>query len=258
MVKRSHISSRTWRLWTGAALALVFAREADAGAFSVNPTQIFLSPGASTQLLTLRNESDDTLRFQLTAFKWQQAADGAMQLEPTNDVIFFPAMLSLGAKDERRIRIGVTVPFDAIEKTYRLFVQELPPEETGEGPPPGGIRMLTKLGIPVFLRPPKPAAQATLRDLVMTGGAFSFSLYNGGNVHFLPETVVVRGFDASGARVFEQEVTSWYVLANTPRAFTYAVPTEACGKLRSLEVEARIAKTSLKERLQTPAPVCKT
>ena len=237
-------------------LTLAWPRPAAAGAFSVNPTQIFLTASGSTQLVTLRNESTDTLRFQLTAFKWQQAADGTMQLAPTDDVIFFPSLLSLGPKDERKIRVGTTVPFDAVEKTYRLFVQELPPADTAATPPPGGIRMLTRLGIPVFLRPAKPASQALLHELALRDRVFTFALHNGGNVHFLPEAVLVRGFDASGAQVFEEEIASWYILAATPRTFTFPVPPAHCARVRSLEAEARISKTSVKERLQTPALVC--
>jgi hypothetical protein len=47
---------------------LTAASSASAATFTVNPTQIFLSSKATTSLLTLRNDSEETLRFQLTAF----------------------------------------------------------------------------------------------------------------------------------------------------------------------------------------------
>jgi fimbrial chaperone protein len=225
-----------------------------AASFSVNPTQVHLNPKGTSQLLTLRNESDAPLRFQLTVYKWNQAPDGTMQLEPTTDILFFPTLLTLEAKDERRIRVGSMVAFGATEQTYRLFVEELPPAETDA--PVAGIRMLTKLGIPVFLQPEKASARATLRGLAVDDGRFSFELLNEGNVHFLPEAVVVRGLDAKGDVVVNEELKSWYVLASGLRRFEVAVPPAACGSVRELEVEARIAKTSLKERLQTPAPPC--
>ncbi len=247
-------SLRVGAVVLGIAMLTAPATSARAGSFSVNPTQVFLSQNGTSQLLTLRNESDAPLRFQLTVFKWNQAADGVMQLEPTTDILFFPSLLTLDAKDERRIRVGAMVPFAATEQTYRLFVEELPPAEVDA--PAEGVRMLTKLGIPVFLRPAKPSARVTLRALEVDDGRFSFELLNEGNVHFLPESVVVRGLDAGGDVVLHQELQSWYVLAAGLRHFEFEVPHGSCGSIKAFEVEARIAKTSLKERLLTPAPPC--
>src|SRR6266540_6776873 len=79
-------------------------RLAGASSFAVNPTQIQLSAKVSSALLTVKNESDDSLRFQITAFAWAQNAKGEMQLTPTEDVVFFPALLTLAGKQERKIR----------------------------------------------------------------------------------------------------------------------------------------------------------
>src|SRR5687768_17676291 len=89
-----------------ALLTLGSASGASAATFTVNPTQIFLSGKTTTALLTLRNDSEETLRFQLTAFGWQQTPAGEITLTPTQDVVFFPALLTLAPKEERRIRVG--------------------------------------------------------------------------------------------------------------------------------------------------------
>ena len=73
-----------------ALMTLTAASSASAATFTVNPTQIFLSGKTTTALLTLRNDSDDSLRFQLTAFAWQQTPTGELSLTPTQDVVFFP------------------------------------------------------------------------------------------------------------------------------------------------------------------------
>ena len=109
-----------------AIAALLVGASASAATFSVNPTQIYLSGRTTSALLTLRNDSTETLRFQLSAFAWNQSATGEILLEPTQDVVFFPALLTLKQGEERRIRVGSTVSPGAIEKTYRIFVEELP------------------------------------------------------------------------------------------------------------------------------------
>jgi P pilus assembly chaperone PapD len=63
--------------------------DAHAATFTVEPTQITLSGRTTSVLLTLRNESTEALRFELSAFKWAQSPAGEMQLEATEDVVFF-------------------------------------------------------------------------------------------------------------------------------------------------------------------------
>ena len=74
-------------------------------------------------LLTLRNESNETLQFQLSVFAWTQSPLGQMELEPTEDVVFFPTLLTLKPKETRRVRVGSATPQDVREKTYRIFVE---------------------------------------------------------------------------------------------------------------------------------------
>jgi fimbrial chaperone protein len=236
------------------ALTLGQAAAASSATFSVNPVQIFLSASAKSAMLSLKNETDQPIRFQLSVNAWAQSPDGQMQLSPTTDVVFFPAMLTLQPREQRNIRVGATVPPGDAEKTYRIFVEELPPLEQKEAP--SGVTMLTKMGIPIFLQPAKPVGQASLQDFAVNDGRFGFRLQNNGNVHFIPQSVLVRGVDASGAVILDTKVDAWYVLAGTARVFEVAVPAPQCGQVRSLAVEARVAGAVLKESLQTPAGAC--
>src|SRR5512141_1630359 len=87
-------------------LGLVFQAEVmRASAFRVTPIQVELS-GKSSALLTLTNESGQPLRFQISAFSWSQAPNGDMQLNPTQDISFFPSLLTLKAGEERKVRVG--------------------------------------------------------------------------------------------------------------------------------------------------------
>jgi fimbrial chaperone protein len=227
------------------------ASQATAATFTVDPTQIFLSERTSSVLLTLRNDSVEPLRFQLTAFAWRQSPSGEMQLEPTEDIVFFPTLLTLEAGDTRRVRVGRATPLAAQERTYRIFVEELPPlKPTGEG-----VRVLTKMGIPIFLRPQREVATASLENLRMEAGRFHFSLTNNGTVHFVPQEVKVAG-RTDGAAAFELPLEGWYVLAGGRRDFEIAIDDAACAQVRSLVVSALVGANLVEERLQTPSGVC--
>jgi fimbrial chaperone protein len=195
------------------------AGTASAATFTVDPTQIFLTGRSGSVLLTLRNDSTETLRFQLSVFAWTQTPSGEMQLEPTEDIVFFPTLLTLKPTETRRVRVGTATGFDVREKTYRIFVEELPPE----GQVQEGIRVLTKMGIPIFLRPAKEVASATLNDLRQQDGALRFTLTNAGTVHVVPQNIKVRGL-ACSKTTFERELDGWYVLAGGRREFEMAFP----------------------------------
>ena len=102
-----------------------------ASAFKVTPVRVNFS-GPSSTLLTLKNESDQPLRFQISSYVWSQDSKGAMQLTPTEDIVFFPALLSLNSGEERKVRVATTVTPAASAKTYRIFFEELPPLERHE------------------------------------------------------------------------------------------------------------------------------
>lgn len=228
------------------------AGAASAATFTVDPTQIFLSGRSGSVLLTLRNESNETLQFQLSVFAWTQNPSGQMELEPTEDIVFFPTLLTLKPKETRRVRVGSATPQDVREKTYRIFVEELPPVEKEPGV---GVRVLTKMGIPIFVRPVKEVATATLNNLRQQEGTLRFTLANEGTVHVVPQSIKVRGLAGSNA-AFDRDLEGWYVLAGGRREFDMAFPKNACAQVTSIVVDIQFASAKLQERLQTPNGVC--
>lgn len=230
------------------------ARPAAAATFSVNPTQIFLGGRTLSALVTIRNESGEALRFQLSVFAWSQSPSGEMTLTPTEDIVFFPPLLTLRPAEERRIRVGSVAPAGSQEKTYRIFVEELPPFD---GATDGGsaVRVLTKMGIPIFLRPAREAATGTLTDVGQQSGRLHFALANTGTVHFVPQAITVRGL-AKGSALFERTLEGWYVLAGTRRLFELDLPRPECTRVTSLAVEVKFNAATLEEHLETPGGAC--
>jgi fimbrial chaperone protein len=203
-------------------------------------------------LLSLRNDSDQPLRFEISAFSWAQTASGEMTLEPTEDVVFFPKLLTLAPSEERKVRIGAVVKPGASERAYRLFVRELPPLE---GSRTDGVRVLTKMGIPIFVRPDKATVSSELGVPRHEKGLLQFALVNSGNVHFIPERITIRGL-AGDIGVFERPVESWYVLAAGRRDFSVPLPEAECARVTTLLVKAEVASSRLEKRIETPGGAC--
>jgi fimbrial chaperone protein len=245
-------------LAAGLAAAVAVAAPAvpaRAASFSVDPTLIQLSPRASSSLLVVRNESPQAVRLQLSAFSWAQSPEGEMQLQATEDLVFFPALFSLDPGQERKVRVGTTAAFGTVEKSYRLFLEELPPEPR-EADGASAVRVLTRMGIPVFLLPSASQSKAALSGVGLSRGAVAFSLDNTGTVHFVPESVRIVGSSSTGETLIDRKLQGWYVLAGSARHFTLAVPPPECSRVRSLAIEVLVGGTVLRERLETPRGTC--
>jgi fimbrial chaperone protein len=198
-------------------------------------------------------ETTETKRFQVTVSRWDEGADGKMILEPTKDISVFPMMLTLKAGEQRNLRAGALTAFAATEKTYRLFVEELPPVERPSQPQ---IRVLTRVGVPIFLQPSKMEARAQVRGLMVKPGGVTFVLANTGTVHIRPTEVRLKGFDAKGESRIDHALQAWYVLAGGERRYEQPLSKEACRSVRKLTVTVTSPQHTFSETLDTPKGAC--
>ena len=256
------MNGRRVGLLAAAALVLARARSADAAAFNVKPTQITLSARATSGLLSVRNESAETLRFQLSVFSWNQSDKGEMQLQPTQDIVFFPTLMSLVPGEERKIRVGSSVPGGPLERSYRIFVEELPPLVKAKDARDGKtqIRVLTRMGIPIFVEPAGPSTAAApgghIEPKTLRGDKLTFEVKNTGKVHFQIRQARVMGLGSAKENLFERSVPGWYVLAGGSRVFEVQPPKGICGKTKELAFEVETEKTVLESRLDTRGGIC--
>jgi fimbrial chaperone protein len=229
-----------------------------ASAFNVNPVQVFLSASASSTLLTVTNESPETLRFQITVFSWNQNEKGQIKLEPTSDIVFFPALLSLAPKEEKKVRVGATVSVGSVEKTYRIFFEELPPlVKPKEGPPKSAsVQVLTKMGIPIFIAPAKLSASGAIQDIAVKQGTLSFKVANTGNAHFTVQAVRVKGLAEGGQPIFDRQAEGWYVLAGGVRLYEMPTTKEDCARMKKVAVEAQTDRETLSAAADVPPGAC--
>ncbi len=240
-------------LWL--SLPLCQAGPAWAGAFTVSPIRVVFSPDTRSVLLMLHNQSTEALRFQLSVFAWDQSLQGEMQLTPTADIVFFPTLLVLAPGGTRNVRVGPVISFTASEKTYRIFVEELPSLATLQGGP-AGVRILTRMGIPLFLQPAKVVQRGRIESMAVRHGRLSFQVKNTGNVHFVEQAVRVRGFGPAEDSLFEYQQAGWYVLAGGSRAHELELPKVTCAKIRALAVEVQTEWATFQERFDVPPGAC--
>lgn len=213
------------------------AHTALASSFRVTPIRVDLSSRVSSSLMTLTNDSPGELRFQISAFEWSQTeGTGEMNLTPTKDVVFFPALLTVKPGEERKVRVGATVKSGDVEKTYRIFFEELPPLTTPETTTGSEVKIITKLGVPIFVEPLKALVVGEIANASMSAGKLAFDVKNDGNVHFLARSVKVTGLDAAGKPVVEKQREGWYVLRGGTRRYDLEFKPEECRTLKTMRI----------------------
>jgi fimbrial chaperone protein len=221
-----------------AGLGGLFVRSAHASSFEVAPISLTLSAKVTSGMLVVTNRSPEPLRFHITAFAWDQKPDGEMVLTPTKDLVFFPAMLTLNPQEARNLRIGANIKPAGAEKSYRVFVQELPALASADQDPASTVGVLTKMGVPVFLEGETPKTTPALTGLALQGSKLTFQVKNPGNVHFRPEKLLVRAKDGQTI-LHTEEVDGWYVLAGKSTTYIVSLPTTVCTTLKSVDVELK-------------------
>ena len=239
-------------LLSGVLLGPGPARAAD---FSVNPIQIFLTGQTQSAILTVKNTSGEPLRFQLDVFGWAQDSAGQMKLTPTSEIIFFPRLLSLAPGEQRIVRVGTSVTAGPVERTYRIFVEELPPPAQ-HAAPAGQVRVLARMGIPIFVEAKAGRAELRLTPPTQQPGRLVFELRNSGTKHAIPRSIRVHGQGPGGETLWQGEQAGWYILAGDQRVYEIPFPREECVKTRAVAVEVKAGEQTLTERLDVAAASC--
>jgi fimbrial chaperone protein len=236
-------------LLTVTAVALLAPGTPRAG-MQVAPVIVEIDGRAPSTVVTVRNTGKTTMRYQVSALAWTEAA-GEAKLEPTQELAAFPPLFQIAAGKEQKIRVGATVPTGAVERAWRLFIEELPSEDRGRR---ALVQFRTRFALPVFQAPalPQPGGSASLE---LRGGKLTASVQSTGNVHLRPEmTVELRGSD--GARLGSVDVVPATVLAGTDKAFEVPVPAELCAATRGATLVAALPSGKLEAALALPAGVC--
>jgi fimbrial chaperone protein len=247
------VSFAVLRRALAAAAAILVIAPAAFAAISVTPVLVGLGPKKQSELITVSNDGDTVLRLQVELFAWQQRTDGETVLSPTQDVLAFPPLLTLAPHETKRIRIGAVAAPGAAEKSYRLSVQELPSDVT---PAPTGVRMLTKISIPIFLQPGPVKPEARIEAGPTNDGALVVRIKNAGTGHFILTELDAVGRDAGGRAVFDSKAPGWYVLAGGERDFRLTLSAADCRAARRIELNAKIEDQHVTANIPVAPEAC--
>lgn len=252
-------ASRGRLLLAGAFAGALCASPSAAAVINIAPTAVVIArPGESGSLM-LRNDADEPVRFQVSAFRWSTAPSGEMALEPTKDLIFFPSLFTIAPHQARRLRVATSVRAVDRELSYRLLIEQLPASEAAPATPGQGVQMLVRASVPVFVQPPTLTVRVTLDGLALADGAASFDLRNTGTVHLTMTEAVLRGRLRNGADAPEQRIKGWYLLPAESRRYRVPVPPESCREWTAMRVSVTFAngfKEPLTEEASLPPGAC--
>lgn len=227
---------------------------ARAGEFRVTPIRVDLAGGAAGGgVVNVINEGQEPISFQIKAMAWTQDAAGKDLYSETSDLIFFPQLMTTAGGETKVVRVGTKSPPPAAEKSYRLFIEEIPQRKESEG---AVVRIAIRFGVPVFHLPAVRRKQGVLEEAKVEKGGFLARIRNTGNVHLQVLELELVGRDEAGAEVFREKPAGWYILAGGAREQSVAIPPEVCGRIRTLGVTARAEEVTLTRELTAAEGWC--
>lgn len=231
--------------------ALLFtANPAWSGNFSVSPIRLEFDQRIKTGSVTVNNESDkEQLTVQMRAFLWTQDAQGKDVYEESKDLLFFPRIATINANESRVIRAGFEHPLTDAEKTYRLFIEEIPePRKDAQG---AQISVTVRFGVPVFVKPQSAQThQGEITSIVVEKGQLLVTVKNTGNSHFL-----MTGITAEAGE-FSESISGWYLLTGAMRTHTIKLPPAVCKKGGPIKVFVRGEKINIEGAATLNAAQC--
>jgi fimbrial chaperone protein len=229
--------------------------------FSITPTSIELSGGVKSGAISVINSGEEKLNCQIDVKEWGQDADGKDVYTDAKDVVFFPKIMTVGPNEQRSIRIGIKGPRSMKEKTYRIFVEEIPsqkkvPVEKSAGKITAGLTIAFRYAAPIFVKPVKQQESAIIEKTDMAKGVASVIIRNSGNIHIKLLSVNFRGKGIDGRELFSNEVAGWYILHDLSRRYEVTIPKAICKDITTIDVSAQAENITINGKLNVQRNMC--
>jgi fimbrial chaperone protein len=247
------LSSLLFYLTVFSLVSLFLAASSLAGEWKVSPIRIDLDKQTKHGVLNIVNEGVEKLNVQMKAMEWTQDAEGKDVYTDTEDIIFFPKLMTIEKQEERVLRAGIKIPAVAKEKTYRLFVEEIPEPKGSEGV---NVAIAIRFGVPIFVKPLKVEAKGEIEKVEFSKGVVTAAIKNTGNIHFMINAVKFRGKNDKGEEIFSKDINGWYLLSGSSRIYSEEIPREICKALSKIEVQVATDKLNLSGKMDVDTAMC--
>lgn len=240
--------------WIVIAIALLLIpMVAEAGEFRVAPIKVFMDKSVRSELVNVINDAKEDLKVEVTVVEWWQDEEGRDRYRPTKDIIYYPKVMVIKPGKMRSVRLGLKVLPQGAEKTYRIFIEEIPSKEKSRG---FAIRIALRFGVPIFVLPEKERVAGTVESVSIEDGKLIVWIKNLGNVHFRINTVDIKGLDSEGKSIFEKSLAGWYVLHGKRRLFKVKVPEDVCKRIKEVIISVDTDKEDFSSRLDVKKTMC--
>ncbi len=250
------VSPRT--LLSAALLFLIaFPSAGYPGQWRVAPARVFFDRAAKSTVITVVNEGEEKIHLQGKALEWTQDKDGKDVYQESKDLLFFPRILMIDKGEQKIIRAGIKAPATAQEKTFRLFIEEIPQpkKNTSDGTQ---LTVAVRFGVPVFVKPLKEELGGEVVSAALEKGTFGARVKNTGNVHFRITEISVKGRNGKGEETFAANLDGWYLLAGVARDYSTPIPPEKCALTEQLDITVSTdTKISLNRHLNVEKAQCR-
>lgn len=202
-------------LLLGLCLTSAAFAQSPAGGFTVSPVRLELAAGARAISLSIGNGALLTRTVQVEAMLWTQH-DGVDHYEPATDLVVNPPVFRIAPGGKQIVRAGFRAgtPAGAVERAYRIYLQEVP---DGEEPPPNQLRLLLRVGVPLFVAVDSATAPDARWSLLRTAQGIELELSNAGNQRLrLDRLALADGTDIGGLTyVLPGQAHRWPLPAGT-------------------------------------------
>lgn len=225
-------------------LAIVFVVQATAADFQVQPTTLDLSSKVKSGVFSVINNGNEKIDFQVSVKEWNQDEKGKDIYADTKEIIFFPKVMTVDPNSQRAVRIILKTPPSSKEKTYRLFVEEIPVHKKTEEADTkknikAGLTIAFRFSMPIFVKPLRPQEICTIDKVEMSNGMVKAIVKNTGNVHVKLRNVKFSGKAADGKEIYTKEIAGWYLLNGLSYSYEAEVPKDVCGQLAKIDVSTQ-------------------
>lgn len=240
---------------------IISSTHALAADFQVQPTTMDLGGKVKSGVFSVINNSNEKIDFQVSVKAWNQDENSKDAYTDTNDIVFFPKVMSIDPNSQRAVRIGLKTPPGAREKTYRLFVQEIPTQKKTQDidvnqKVKAGVTIAFRFSMPIFVKPLKPQEIYAIDKVEMAAGKARAVVKNTGNVHVKLRSVTFSGKAADGKELYSKEVAGWYILNGMSSSYEAEIPKDVCGQLAKIDINVRTEDKDISGILNVQKNMC--
>ena len=227
-----------------------------AGEFNVKPMRLDVAHRAKSASVSIANEGTDKLSFQLRAMDWTQDKDGKDVYTDSIDLIFFPKLMTIESGQEALVRIGFKSPATSTEKTYRLFIEELPGVVKKIEGNSAQINVLVRFGLPIFAEPILPQDILVVDGIEFKSRVLSFTAQNSGNRHQMFASIRIAGTNGESKPIFGLDIADRYLLASSSKSYKTVLSAQQCRELTSITIDVKTDKVSQSRKIDVKPEMC--